>query len=304
MGTIGHNHLLATARKAFAMAEPGQGSATMIEMGVRLLCMAWAEFPLNVPLAGQIVSLSGKTPLVGRLLDPQALAVVRSIAGLPSHDDPAVNSLFAQGDYEGMAARLEAAAGETGALGVAGQAVMLQSLLSNWEWLEHFVSGPVAEADKTIAELLLPDIMLAAEQGDRAIHACERGVSICGVPLGGFKLALAHAGSGNTERALGLLGRVLQEFPGHVTALSVMDSLAYPGGRDGHLPGPCVVGIYSYNKSDELARTLESVLSSDLGAGVGDVSVKVLVNGSACRSQLAAGLGPPGRSGVGRVSRR
>ena len=99
MGTIGHNHLLCAAQKSFGLAEAkGAGNAGLVEAGIRLLCMAWVEFPLNVPLAGRIESLSRQSPIVSRLLLPPALKLAGRIVRLgQGADDETANRLFAGG---------------------------------------------------------------------------------------------------------------------------------------------------------------------------------------------------------------
>lgn len=282
MGTIGHNHLLSAAQKAFVLAEsPGAGDVGVIEAGVRLLCMAWAEFPLNSPLAARIESLSRQSSLVSRFLASPALRVVGRIARMEQEgDDETASRLFAEGRYAALDARFEELAARDGALAVARQAVMLQSLLSKWDWLEAFIRGPLSRADSDIADALLPDILLAGGRYEQAVFACEQLISLHGFPLAGFRLAMAHAGVGEIARAKTVLGRVLTENSMHISALLALDNLAFPARRDVRLPGKCVVSIYSYNKSGELARTLDSVLASDLGPEAGDVRIRVLINGS------------------------
>ena len=184
------------------------------------------------------------------------------------------------GRHAELDVRFEALAAQGGALAVARQAVMLQSMLSKWDWLESFVRGPLSQVDPDVADALMPDILLAGGRYEQAVTACEKLVSLFGFPLAGFRLAMAHAGVGETDRAQAVLGRLLSRDPGHATALLALDRLAFPGRRDVRLSGRCVVSIYSYNKAAELARTLDSLLASDLGPEVADVCVRVLVNGS------------------------
>ncbi|MBG0789879.1 MAG: glycosyltransferase family 2 protein [Desulfovibrionaceae bacterium] len=281
MGTIGHNHLLGAARKSFGPAGGGgAGAAGAVEAGIRLLCMAWAEFPLNVPLAAQVESLSRKSSFVSRFLGSRAIRLAGRIARVRQSGGEAAQRLFDAGRFGELDACFASLAMREGALAVAPQAVMLQSMLSRWEWLEAFVRGPVARADADLADALLPDILLASRRYGEAVSACEKLVSLFGLPVAGLRLATARAGAGDIAVAQAVLGRVLADNPAHVTALLALDGLSFPARRDVRLPGKCVVSIYSYNKSGELARTLESVLASDLGPDVGDVRVRVLVNGS------------------------
>ena len=282
MGTIGHNHLLGAAQKAFALADAGnEAGGTLVETGIRLLCMAWSEFPLNGPLAERIESLSRQSPLVSRIMTPSAVRLAGQVARLSRIEgDRAAQGLFAQGRYSELDAYFESLAGRGNVMAVARQAMMFQAMLSKWDWLETFVNGPLYRINPDVAAALLPDILLAGRRYEQSVPACEKLVSLFGLSLAGFRLAMARAGVGDSLKAQAILGRVLALNPGHTSALLALDRLAFPAGREARLPGKCVVSIYSYNKSGELARTLESVLASDLGHGVGDVLVRVLVNGS------------------------
>lgn len=280
MGTIGHNHLLRAAQKAFAQAEiPGEDMHACIEAGIRLLCMAWGDFPLNGALAGQIASMAGKSPVVDRILTPGGVVLAgKSKLAFQGDDDPKAQSLFITGDYNRLEARLESLADQN--VGSVRQAVMLMGMLSRWEWLKSFLREVVFLKEPGIAELILPDILLANGDYEQAVDACEKLVCQCGISIGGARLAMAHAGVGNTDKAAHILSKVVTDNPVDTSALLLMDTLVFPARRDVCLPGKCVVSIYSYNKSDELEQTLESLLASDIGPETGDILVRVLINGS------------------------
>ncbi|MCJ2163272.1 MULTISPECIES: glycosyltransferase family A protein [unclassified Pseudodesulfovibrio] len=161
-----------------------------------------------------------------------------------------------------------------------GQAYQFQGVLSNWDWLEEYLKKIVAPLDPEIAQLLMGDVYLAGGRYASAVSVLEELVRLYGIRGWGLRLAAAHALAGETTRSLELLKAILTDFPMHTSALLYMDSLAFPVQRSARLQGKCVVSIYSYNKAEELARTLDSVLASDLGSGVGDISVRVLINGS------------------------
>ncbi|WP_319542983.1 glycosyltransferase family A protein [uncultured Pseudodesulfovibrio sp.] len=280
-GTRGHNHLLAAAQKAFALANGASDASTLIELGARLFCMAWAEFPLNSPLAGEVVKLYDRIPLVRQLLTPYSLAVAKRISR-SGHGDGSVEAseYFLQGRYAELDENLMHSARGEMVLPVARQAMLYQGLLSKWDWLEGFIQRIVAPVEPEVAELLLAEVLLAHGKCKAAVRVYESLLERFGISIVGLNLATAYAGTGEKDKALALLQEVLREFPLHTSALLLMDSLAFPANRDVRLEGKCVVSIYSYNKADELARTLESVLASDLSEQVGDISIKVLVNGS------------------------
>jgi hypothetical protein len=280
-GTLGHNHLLSTAQKAFARAETsGAEAMAEIETGIRLLCMAFVEFPLNSPLAGQLLALKAKSPLVGRLLTEAGLRLAAAVAPVSTANDMVAEQLFADKRFDEMEARFDTMAARPGALPVARQALMRQTMLSRWQWAESFVRESLFRSAPDLAAALLPDILLAGQQYEQAVTACEKLVSLFGLPLGGFRLALARAGAGDVEGAKSILSRILKLFPDHVSALLALDRIVFPPAYDARLEGRCAVSIYSYNKADELRRTLDSVLASDLSSGCEDVVVRVLVNGS------------------------
>lgn len=284
LGTIGHNHLLTAAQKAFQAAQSAGASAEaarLIELGGRLFCMAWTEFPLNAPLARELVQLSQTLPVIKSMLNPNALLVLTRIAEQGVGEASLqIMEFFSSRDYEAMVAHLEAGATGHTLLPTVRQAMLCQGLLSNWNWQESFVRRTLHEHDPEIASFLLADIFLAAGKFEQAVEAYGALVETYGIPGLRFKLASAQAGLGDVDSSLKNLSYVLSEFPLHTSALLLMDSLAFPASRGAPLPGKCVVCIYSYNKSDELAKTLESVLASDLSRNVGDISLKVLINGS------------------------
>lgn len=290
LGTIGHNHLLSAGQRAFALAgEAGVSGdpGSLVSLGARLFAMAWAEFPLNAPLAAEIVRLSGRVPVPG--LTPQGAALARRLAADaagPGPEEPAV--LFEQGDFEGLERFFEENAGRKALLPMVRQAWQYQGLLSRWESLETYLRRVVVPADPELANLLLADVYLAAGQYGRAAAGLEKMARRYGMAGWGLRLAAARAGAGDRDGAMVLLGGLLAEFPEHATALLYLDSLAFPAARDGRLEGGCAVSIYSYDKARELERTLESVLDSDLGPEVGEITVRVLVNGSRDESLAVA----------------
>ncbi|BDQ35842.1 glycosyl transferase family 2 [Pseudodesulfovibrio nedwellii] len=281
-GTRGHNHLLAAAQKAFALANgAGAEAPSLIELGSRLFCMAWAEFPLNAPLAGEVVKLYEGIPAVRQILTPHSVAVAKRIA-LSGHGEGSLEApvLFAQGQYTALDECLMNSAFEGMVLPVVRQAMLYQGLLSKWGWLEGFIQRVLVSVEPDLAQLLLAESLLAHGKCKGAVRAYEPLLEKFGLTIVGFNLATAYANIGQKEKAMTLLRDLLEEFPQHTSALLFMDRLAFPAKRDVRLDGKCVVCIYSYNKADELGRTLESVLASDLSKNVGDISVRVLVNGS------------------------
>nr|WP_321256768.1 glycosyltransferase [uncultured Pseudodesulfovibrio sp.] len=281
-GTRGHNHLLAAAQKAFTLANgAGAGASSLIELGSRLFCMAWAEFPLNAPLASEVVKLYEGIPAVRQMMTPHSVAVAKRIV-LLGHGEGNLKAsvLFAQGQYAALDECLMNSARGNKVLPVVRQAMLYQGLLSKWGWLEGFIQRVLAPVEPELAQLLLAESLLAHGKCKGAVRAYEPLLEKLGATIVGFNLATAYANIGQNEKAMALLQNLLEEFPQHTSALLFMDSLLFPAKRDVRLDGKCVVCIYSYNKADELGRTLESVLASDLSKSVGDVSVRVLVNGS------------------------
>ena len=288
-GTIGHNHRLSGAQRAFrqAGAAASDDRARLVALGSRLFAMAWSAFPLNGPLAAELVRLSATFP--NPAMTERSLRLARRLAkgaAAPAPTEP--GELFACQDFEGLRCFFEAEADRGVSLPLVGQAVQLQGLLSEWDWLIDFLERHVAPADPELARLLLGDAYLAGGRFEQAVKTLEETVSLYGLSGWGLRLATARVGAGDADGAKRLLGRVLKEFPDHVTALLNLDALAFPASRDGRLEGGCAVSIYSYDKAPELRRTLESVLASDLGPEVGEVTVRVLINGSADDSLAVA----------------
>ncbi|WP_319584049.1 glycosyltransferase family A protein [uncultured Pseudodesulfovibrio sp.] len=287
MATVGRGHLIASAQSAFRAAEAGdQGGVTL---GARLLAMAWAEFPADGLLAAQVVRLAGVVPTMGGLMPPDGARLAARVAQEDGGGNLAeIDRLFSMGEFEDMARCLEAAASQGPVLPVVRQALHFQGILSQFEWLEGFLQTVCAPVEPELAEVFLAGVLLAGGHFDRAAAIYGRIVTRYGLPLWGMRFAASLAGAGRTERAMDVLAAVLKDFPEHTTALLTLDALAFPPEPGARLEGGCAVSIYSYNKADELRRTLDSVLASDLGPEVGEVTVRVLVNGSSDDSLAVA----------------
>ncbi|BCS86905.1 glycosyltransferase family 2 protein [Pseudodesulfovibrio sediminis] len=284
IGTTGHNHLLAAAQKSFRLAEKAetaQDASKAIGAGARLFCMAWTEFPLNGPLAGELVRLSQIIPAFQKLLTPEAVRLAGAVAQkMRGEGDPEMQELFVSGDVEAMSARMEKGLKGRNPLSIVQQAMTFQGVLSRWDWLESFLTRLVVPMEPDIATFLLAGVHVSNGRFAQAVALYEELLLRFAVPGMRYRLATALAGAGDKERSLALLGDVLTDFPEHTSALLFMDSLVFPAKRATRLDGKCVVSIYSYNKAEALARTLDSVLASDLSDTVGDVRIRVLINGS------------------------
>jgi len=283
LGTMGENHLLSAAQKSFTLsgqAATPENAHSLIELGVGLLCLSWAGFPLNGPMAGEIVRLSGTVPAIRKMLKPEALSMATRIAQMgPENDDRRAQVCFVHGDYDKLDGVLEEAVVSMDPLNAIRQAYVYQGTLSRWDWLADFVTRTLSSEDPIIAKYFLAGIYLADSQFEKAAAAYAKLEIALGMPGLRFRLATALAGMGDRDKSLQVLDRVLDDFPMHTSALLLMDSLAFPADRTAKLAGKCVVSIYSYNKASELKQTLESVLASDLSSQVGNVTLRVLING-------------------------
>lgn len=279
MATVGRSHLITAAQSAFRAAEGGDPDG--VELGARLLLMAWAEFPADGILAAQIVRLARSVPALGGLLAPEGARLAARVAREDCGGNLAeIERLFSLGEFEDMARCLEDAASRGPVLPAVRQALHFQGILSNFDWLERFLETVCSPVEPELTELFLAGVLLAGGHFERAVAAYGRIAARCGLPFCGLQLASALAGAGRVERAVNVLSTVLKGFPGHTTALLLLDGLVFPPEHGARLDGGCAVSIYSYNKSDALRRTLDSVLDSNLGPDVGEIVVRVLVNGS------------------------
>lgn len=283
-GSLGHSHLLVAAQKAFRSAEnaasPAEANAS-IETGARLLCMSWVESPLNGRLAGEIHRLSSQVPALRQMLGEDGAGFAAEVASTAAvHEDRAARLLFFGGEYDALNDHVHALAAGGNTMAAAGQAWLYQRTLSQWDWLEDFIGSRMGTECHAIRELLMAEVFLANGKYGQAVDAYERLHGTLSIPGIRFRLATALAGAGDLDRSRKLLKESVAEFPMHTSALLLLDSLAFPAKRGFRLDGKCIVSIYSYNKSKELSQTLESVLASDLGSAVGDITVRVLINGS------------------------
>ncbi|KHK04485.1 glycosyltransferase family 2 protein [Desulfovibrio sp. TomC] len=100
-------------------------------------------------------------------------------------------------------------------------------------------------------------------------------------PGGLFRQGLAALAAGDAPAAQDHLAGLARAVPEHVSAmLALADLVSGRGEARSLLPGSLSVALYTYNKADDLNRTLESLLVSDLATSSGPGRVYVLDNAS------------------------
>ena len=150
-------------------------------------------------------------------------------------------------------------------------------ITGHWTALTDSLAGVTPPAELAgVFSLASANALLAA--GDPAAAGMFRELAgTLPLPVAEERLVTALLRSGNRDDARGLLQKCAQRRPWNAGLWLRLHELAV-GGADAlcPVPGRVMVLAYSWNKADDLAATLDSLLASDLG----DVRVRVLDNGS------------------------
>jgi GT2 family glycosyltransferase len=284
-GSEGAGHLAACAGLA--------SQAGFSRLAGDLLLAAWIESPLDAALAGQAASLPHASPSVRelaafvcantrapadlsyyrRLAERRDAAKIGNFLSLQSAKEPGnlfwerlglTHALDAE-DWD-RAARVTAGLPEPLARLVNGDAAMMrgdaQAALANYARCARLwgVGGAGDAGD---------------EQGGESGPGSSGFFPAC--PGLASRLGLAHLALGDEAQAKTWLMSAVARDPWRVHTLLALSDLAWARRALAKpLPGRVEVLLYTFNKADDLGRTLESLSRSDLG-GAG---ITVLDNGS------------------------
>ncbi|MEW5772120.1 MAG: glycosyltransferase [Thermodesulfobacteriota bacterium] len=289
----GHWNQLRLAGEALAAAGPDR---EMLRAGLDLLLWGFLTRPLEPSLAGPLLALHGKAPVVPAGLLP----ALRALAALPpGTDDPAWPEWEYLRDAEDPAAAagfLRPRLADPGSgLAWLGRAWDCLAGLGAWDHLADLLaaadlSGPLAP----LASRLAAEIAMYREGPEAARAALLALDPALWGPWREQRAARCAQLAGDLESARSGLAAAHSRLPWHPNLLLVRHALARP------LPAPPVptdaraaVGLYSWNNAARLGPTLEALEASDLGPA----RVLLLDNGSGddTAALLAAAAGRLGR---------
>lgn len=275
LGSTGKDHLLETAGAVFAGAgEGGAGQGDLIALGRELLLEAWLLDPLDSGLAQAVLSLISQGVPFPAGFDRMAKMVAH--AGQPPEDLSRLERIESTGDLEALAALLDKEwrgspqslfwprALLNLALGANefGEAVSLMDRLPK-------AIQPLMGRMRGVA------LLLSGELEGALVALTELDEQLPG--YGAELLAQVHMKAGDSDAAAEGLRRAIQTQPWRMNAyLRLRDIESGRASRVTPVPGSAAVLLYSYNKCDELNKTLSSLYDSRLGAAI----IRVLDNGS------------------------
>jgi len=277
-GTLGREHLVQTAALA-RQAGPGLGPG-LAELPGLLLAAALEEDSLHGPTAAALLAAATDRQSPGLRPHPEFAAlltrVVRAFT-LPDQVD-AYRQLAATGDREHLRAYLETEC-RTGRHRLFWLHVALRQAVIDrvFAWGKSLIAAALPPGLPSLAAKLTADLELLAGRPDRALDHYETAERLAPWPAGLFRLGLAAWQAGATEQAIAHLRGIVHRHPWQASAtLALFDLIR---GRDtarAALPGQVAICLFTYNKAQDLDRTLAGVFASDLGGA----TVTVLDNAS------------------------
>jgi len=278
LGFTGRLHLHESARVTlFHCHRPGDPCSVMAG---DMLLSAWGENPFE----GQSVALLATQADKVGALPPQLLPVLKSVL---DHWQPDITPR----------AR-EAMAGDRGEQ----LAYLRQKLAESPEsmfWWHHFyeyarITGDWAALAEATAKTSPPaglaplfayaeaNAVLASGDPALAYEMYERCMAILPLPIIQERMATALIRLGRKFEAATLLKHCAQQRPWNISPILRHHELFVEGAAKTVMPpGRKMVLAYSWNKGEDLACTLHSLLESDLDS---DVRVRILDNGSTDRT--------------------
>ena len=281
-GTVGRDHLLRAAALAGDNAASPSGAVLWQGRQARLLVAALEEDPLYGPTAR---ALAGILPVLpAGCIDPAFVALVAALATrFTVPDNTAYYQRLLVGD---TADRLDGYLENEIRNGrhalfwfhVALRRAVLQRDFDRAATLaSRVLTGDLAPlAHKIAGDLALLDARPAQAMGHYAALQAKAPW-----PGGLFRQGLAALAAGDAPAARDHLAALVLAMPEHVSAMLALADLV-SGRREARslLPGSLSVALYTFNKADDLDRTLESLFASELATSAGPGRVYLLDNAS------------------------
>ncbi|OLN29562.1 Glycosyl transferase, group 2 family protein [Desulfovibrio sp. DV] len=281
-GTVGRDHLLRAAALAGDKAAIPSVSALWQRRQARLLVAALEEDPLYGPTAKALAVVLPTLP-TGSIAPAFAALVTALASRFTVPDNTAYYQRLLLGD---TADRLDSyleneIRNDRHALfwlHIALRRAVLQRDFDQAAILaDRVLTGDLVPLGHKIAgDLALLDARPAQAMGHYAALQAKAPW-----PGGLFRQGLAALAAGDAPAARDHLAALVLATPEHVSAmLALADLVSGRGQARSLLPGSLSVALYTYNKADDLDRTLESLFASDLTTSAGPGRVYLLDNAS------------------------
>jgi GT2 family glycosyltransferase len=279
LGSVGKLHLVTMAEQSLNQAGAGASPADasfFASLGLDLLLAAWEEDPLDGQLARQLLQLQDKL----RVLPGHLVATFQVIARMwrPPQQNAYYARLVQRRETQKMCRFLEQTIEKDPEnLYWWQQSLTVGSFEQEWEWTtqcmdRHWPAAMPLLGQRIQAELRMlrglpvTDQMLDTAQEIAMSEACGHRL------LGGLAFS-----NGDREQALDHWRHALRLRPWQTgLILKMHDALRGMDQQRTVLPGKTMILLYSYNKAEELAVTLDSLQASKLHGA----TVAVLDNAS------------------------
>ena len=281
-GTLGRDHLLRAAAMAQTAGEGTQDSADWLRLRRQLLTAALEEDPLYGPTAAALAPALRDAP-PGRI-NAAFAALVEALAARfrPPESVAYYERLLAGGNPGRIEAYLE------NEIRNGRAALFWLHIALHRAVLGRDFNRAAALAELALAGELTPlghkvagDLALLRGDAPAALAAYDAAQALAPWPEGLFRRPLAALAAGREDVAARTLAGLLQDFPEHVSAgLALYDLISGRRHALGRLSGDLCVALYTFNKADDLDKTLASLFASDFSRVDGTVRTLLLDNAS------------------------
>ena len=259
-GSEGAPHLASCARLA--------REAGLDKLAEELLLAAWTESPLDAGLAGGVAALPDTSPvarelaahIVANSLAPKEMAYYQRLA--VRRDLPKIKSYLSK-----------QSASEPGNLFWVRLSLAHALDAEDWDWAATAMAG----LPEPLARLFGGDVAMLRRDARAALADYTRCARLWECPGLEARQGLAHLAAGEAQQAGEWLQACLVREPWRVQALLVMhDHLRGSRSLPRQLEGQVEILFYTFNKAQDIDRTLASLSAS----GLGGARITVLDNGS------------------------
>lgn len=281
-GTLGRDHLLRAAAMAQAAGETAPDNADWPRLRRQLLAAALEEDPLYGPTAGALAQALRAAP-PGRI-NPAFSAQVEALAARfrPPESVAYYERLLAASNPGRIEAYLE------NEIRNGRAALFWLHIALHRAVLGRDFDRAAALAGLALAGELTPlghkvagDLALLRGDSPAALAAYDAAEALAPWPAGLFRRPLAALAAGREDVAAKALAALLRDFPEHVSAgLALYDLISGRRRGLGRLASDLCVALYTFNKADDLDKTLASLFASDFSRVDGTVRTLLLDNAS------------------------
>ena len=281
-GTLGRDHLLRAAAMAQGVGEGTPDSADWPRLRRQLLTAALEEDSLYGPTAAALTQALRAAP-PGRI-DPAFAALIDTLAARfsPPESTAYFERLLTAGNPGRIDAYLENEIRNGRAALFWLHIALHRAVLGRDFDRAAALAGLALSGELTpLGHKIAGDLALLRGDAPAALAAYDAAQALAPWPAGLFRRPLAALAAGLENVAAKALAELLRDFPEHVSAgLALYDLTSGRRRSLGRLAGDLCVALYTFNKADDLDKTLASLFASDFSVVDGTVRTLLLDNAS------------------------